>query len=163
AAVKAHTRGVPLVALKTGSSELGAQVTVSHTSSLAGRDVLYDALFARLGIPRVRDLAGLLEALKFLSVHNGLRGNRVASASCSATTAAPPTTGPPLWRRWSGRAGPPAPPPRWSARCPRAFRRPWESVCSARASPRCRAWRTASTPYGLRRRSARPTRGTSRN
>ena len=83
AAVKAHARGVPLVALKNGSSDLGAQVTVSHTSSLAGQDALYDALFARLGIPRVLDPAGLLEALKFFTVHNGLRGNRIASASCS--------------------------------------------------------------------------------
>jgi acyl-CoA synthetase (NDP forming) len=83
AAVAAHARRVPLVVIKAGSSDLGAQVTVSHTSSLAGRDAMYDALFARLGIPRVDDPAGLLEALKFASVHGGLPGARIASASCS--------------------------------------------------------------------------------
>jgi acyl-CoA synthetase (NDP forming) len=83
AAVKAHARRVPLVAIKAGSSDLGAEVTVSHTSSLAGQDTLYDALFARLGIPRVHDPAGLLETLKLTSVHGGLRGTTIASASCS--------------------------------------------------------------------------------
>jgi acetyl-CoA synthetase len=83
AAVKAHARRVPMVALKSGSSDLGAQVTVSHTSSLAGEDVLYDALFARLGIARVDDPIDLLEALKFIGLHNGLGGRRVASVSSS--------------------------------------------------------------------------------
>jgi acetyl-CoA synthetase len=83
AAVKAHARRVPLVALKSGSSDLGAQVTVSHTSSLAGQDALYDALFERLGVARVHDPAGLLEALKLVSVRGGLAGTRIASAGCS--------------------------------------------------------------------------------
>ena len=83
AAVTAHDRRVPLVALKSGSSDLGARGTVSHTSSLAGQDVLHDALFARLGIARVHDPVDLLETLKFAGVHNGLPGTRVASASCS--------------------------------------------------------------------------------
>ena len=44
-AIEALRRRIPLVALKAGSSELGAQVTLSHTSSLADSDVLVDALF----------------------------------------------------------------------------------------------------------------------
>ena len=40
--------GVPLVALKTGNSAIGARVALSHTSSLAGSEALYDALFDRL-------------------------------------------------------------------------------------------------------------------
>jgi acyl-CoA synthetase (NDP forming) len=83
AAVKAHARRVPLVVLKAGSSELGAAVTVSHTSSLAGRDALYDALFARLGIARVHDPASLLETLKFVGIHGGLRGTRIVSGNSS--------------------------------------------------------------------------------
>jgi acetyl-CoA synthetase len=83
AGVKAHARRVPLVALKSGTSELGARGTVSHTSSLAGPDALYAALFARLGIARVPDPAGLLEALKFAGVHGGLAGTRIVSTSCS--------------------------------------------------------------------------------
>ena len=82
-ALKALRQGVPLVALKAGSSTLGAQTAMSHTSSLAGPDALYDALFARCGIARVRDPAGLIETCKFLHVHGPLAGKRMISASCS--------------------------------------------------------------------------------
>ena len=82
-ALKALRQGVPLVALKAGSSALGAQTAMSHTSSLAGPDALYDALFARCGIARVRDPAGLIETCKFLHVHGRLAGKRIISASCS--------------------------------------------------------------------------------
>jgi len=82
-ALQALRQRVPLVALKAGSSELGARTTMSHTSSLAGPDALYQALFQRLGVARVHDPAGLLETLKFLHVHGALPGRRIASASCS--------------------------------------------------------------------------------
>lgn len=82
-ALKALAQGVPLVALKAGSSVLGASTTVSHTGSLAGSDALYDALFARLGVARVHDPAALLETLKLLHVSGPLAGRRIISASCS--------------------------------------------------------------------------------
>ena len=41
-------RAIPIVALKTGSSRIGAELTVSHTGSLSGTQQLYDALFDRL-------------------------------------------------------------------------------------------------------------------
>ena len=82
-AIKALQHRVPLVALKAGSSALGARTTMSHTSSLAGPDALYDALFARCGVARVFDVATLLETLKFLHVHGALHGNAIVSASCS--------------------------------------------------------------------------------
>lgn len=82
-ALKALRQGVPLVALKAGSSALGAQTAMSHTSSLAGPDALYDALFARCGVARVQDPAGLIETCKFLHVHGPLQGKRMISASCS--------------------------------------------------------------------------------
>lgn len=87
-AIEALRRRIPLVALKSGSSELGAQVTLSHTSSLAGSDVLVDALFTRLGIARVHDVDALLETLKLLHVHGARPGTRIASASCSGGEAA---------------------------------------------------------------------------
>src|SRR5680860_1128998 len=49
AAAKSIEVRKPVVVLKTGRSEQGAKVTLSHTSSLAGTDDLYDALFARYG------------------------------------------------------------------------------------------------------------------
>jgi len=83
AALLALQKKVPLVALKAGSSALGARTTMSHTSSLAGPDKLYDALFARCGVARVPDLSALLETLKLLHVLGALPGRRIASASCS--------------------------------------------------------------------------------
>ena len=82
-ALQALHQRVPLVALKAGSSALGAQITMSHTSSLAGPDALYQALFQRLGVARAHDPGGLLETLKFLHVHGALPGRRIVSASCS--------------------------------------------------------------------------------
>lgn len=49
AAYKALQKGVPVIALKTGVSKIGAALALSHTSSLAGSDALYDSLFERLG------------------------------------------------------------------------------------------------------------------
>jgi acyl-CoA synthetase (NDP forming) len=87
-ALEALRRRVPLVALKSGYSELGARVTLSHTSSLADSDVLVDALFARLGVARVHDVETLLETLKLMHVHGCPPGRRVTSASCSGGEAA---------------------------------------------------------------------------
>lgn len=83
AAIRALRRGVPLVAIKTGRSQLGAAMTMSHTSSLAGADVLYGALFRRLGIARAETLPEFLETLKFVSVVGTLPGRNIASMSCS--------------------------------------------------------------------------------
>ena len=82
-ALRALDKGVPIVAIKTGRSEAGAALTMSHTSSLAGSDALFDALFARFGIGRAKDVSVFLETLKLLHVHGPLSGNTVSSMSCS--------------------------------------------------------------------------------
>jgi len=82
-ALKALKKGKPIVALKTGASQLGAKLAASHTSSLAGADQLCNALFQRVGIARAYDLPEFLEALKFLHVCGPLKSNTVASMSCS--------------------------------------------------------------------------------
>lgn len=87
-ALDALRRRVPIVVLKSGSSELGARVTLSHTSSLAGSDVICDAMFARLGIARVHRIEAFVETLKFLHVNGALPSARVSSASCSGGEAA---------------------------------------------------------------------------
>ena len=80
--------GVPVVALKTGVSEIGARLTESHTGALSGDDDLYQALFDRLGVIRVFTPAQLLETLKFLCVAGVPRGDRVAGLTCSGGAAA---------------------------------------------------------------------------
>jgi len=88
AAARALARGVPVVALKAGRSTRGAAITLSHTSSLAGADALYDALFERYGIVRVHTLAEMLETLKLLHVSGPIAGPRLASLSSSGAEAA---------------------------------------------------------------------------
>ncbi|WP_366944076.1 acetate--CoA ligase family protein [uncultured Roseobacter sp.] len=82
-AMKAHARGVPLVALKAGMSEEAQRATLSHTASLAGSDAGAAALLARLGVARVHDLPGLLESLKLLHVAGPLETSALSSISCS--------------------------------------------------------------------------------
>ncbi len=83
AAARALEKNIPIVALKVGTSDIGARVALSHTSSLAGSDQLYEALFARLGIIRVNSIAGLLETLKLLAVVGPLAGPRLCVFTCS--------------------------------------------------------------------------------
>lgn len=83
ACLAARRAGVPLVALKTGASERGAKLTMSHTSSLAGPDALYDALFDRFSVARAADPAQFIETLKLLHTCGPLTGRSVTSASCS--------------------------------------------------------------------------------
>ncbi len=83
AALKAIERGVAVVALKTGSSAIGAALTVSHTGSLSGSDELYEALFARTGVISVSSPAQFLETLKYLCVVEAPDGPSVAGFTCS--------------------------------------------------------------------------------
>ena len=80
---KALAVGKPIVALKTGTSQLGSALTVSHTGSLSGTVALYDALFDRLGIVKVTSPAQLLETVKLFSVAGVPKGKRVAALTCS--------------------------------------------------------------------------------
>lgn len=88
AALKALAMGKPVVALKTGTSKVGASLTESHTGSLAGSDVLYEALFDRLGVVRVTSPAQLLETVKLAVVAGIPRGRRVAGFTGSGGGAA---------------------------------------------------------------------------
>lgn len=83
AARKALALGKPIVVLKTGTSAIGSQLTVSHTGSLSGDNELYEALFKRLGIISVSSPAVFLETLKYLSVCGVPRGVRVCGITCS--------------------------------------------------------------------------------
>ncbi len=88
AAETARLNRKPVIALKTGRSEQGAKVAMSHTSSLAGADTLYDALFERHGIARMTSVTAFVETLKFLHHGGPLEDNRLVSMSCSGGEAA---------------------------------------------------------------------------
>jgi acyl-CoA synthetase (NDP forming) len=99
----ARELGKPIVAIKTGRSEVAKKMVVSHTASLAGSDVLVSALFKRLGVARVDSLEALVEALKVLHVLGPLKGGRIGAMSTSggdltllADAMGPSLTMPPL-------------------------------------------------------------------
>jgi len=79
----ARELGKPIVAIKCGRSEVARKIVVSHTASLAGSDVLVNALFERLGVARVDSLEALMEALKVLHVLGPLGGGRIGAMSTS--------------------------------------------------------------------------------
>jgi acyl-CoA synthetase (NDP forming) len=88
ACAAAAGHGVPVVALKTGRSQAGARLTISHTASLAGADAVVDAFFRRIGVVRVGSIPVLLETLKVLHWHGPMAGRNIASLSCSGGEAA---------------------------------------------------------------------------
>ncbi|QGX99383.1 CoA-binding protein [Roseovarius faecimaris] len=79
----ARATGKPIVALKAGRSEQAQKAAISHTASLAGSDAGARALFRRLGVAQVESLTTLMETLKLLHLAGPLKGNGVASMSCS--------------------------------------------------------------------------------
>jgi acetate---CoA ligase (ADP-forming) len=83
----ARVRKKPIVVLKTGKSEQGASVALSHTSSLAGADSMYDALFKRHGVARCASITSFVETLKFLHL-GATKGAKLFSLSCSGGEAA---------------------------------------------------------------------------
>ncbi|GAA1946423.1 acetate--CoA ligase family protein [Brevibacterium antiquum] len=88
AANAALRKNVPIIALKSGTSQLGEQANLSHTNSFASPNVLVDTMFSRLGIGRVHDVSTFIETLKLLHVHGAAHGNALTSASCSGGEAA---------------------------------------------------------------------------
>ena len=87
-AQKARTKGVTLIALKSGVSQQAQAASVSHTASLTGSDTGADAFLQRLGIRRARSLPVFLESLKLAHQFGPLSSNRIASISCSGGEAA---------------------------------------------------------------------------
>lgn len=83
AAHKALEKGIPVIALKTGVSQIGAELALSHTSSLAGSDALYDSLFERLGVIRVSGPVSFVETLKAAACGRLPAGPSLAALACS--------------------------------------------------------------------------------
>jgi len=83
AAQAARARGLPVVALKSGRTALGAQMAATHTGSLAGDDALFDTLCERLGFVRARSLPQFTETLKALDTWGSLAGRRTVVMTVS--------------------------------------------------------------------------------
>jgi acyl-CoA synthetase (NDP forming) len=67
ALAEASERDIPIVALKTGRSERGAQLAQAHSGALAGEDGAYDAIFEAYGVRRARSLDEMMDTLELFA------------------------------------------------------------------------------------------------
>jgi acyl-CoA synthetase (NDP forming) len=76
---KAQRKGIPVVVLKVGRTDLSARLAVSHSGAIAGRDDAYQALFDRHGVQRVKDMDELATTLMmFAQPHRVAAGGLVS-------------------------------------------------------------------------------------
>lgn len=72
------SRRKPIVALKSGRSEVGARAAASHTGALASSDAFVDALFHQSGVIRTDTVTELFDVATLLARQPLPRGRRVA-------------------------------------------------------------------------------------
>jgi acetyl coenzyme A synthetase (ADP forming)-like protein len=85
------TRKKPIIAYKAGRTEDGARATLSHTASIAGSDVIFEAACHQAGIIRTDDVIHAFDIAEALSKQPLPKGNRVGIVSggggqCVVTT-----------------------------------------------------------------------------
>jgi len=71
----------PILALKGGATKEAARRAKSHTASIAGSDIVFDAAFKKAGIIRVGDAEELLNAAIALAKQPPLAGDNIAVVS----------------------------------------------------------------------------------
>ncbi|NPA48121.1 MAG: CoA-binding protein [Thermococci archaeon] len=78
-AARRITRVKPVIALKAGRSSYGAKAASSHTGSLAGADVIYDAAFKQTGVIRAEDFEHMFDLAKAFAQLKGKlpKGDRI--------------------------------------------------------------------------------------
>jgi len=79
----ARAAGKPVIAMKVGVSQAGAQAAATHTGSLAGEDRVFDAVLAEYGAYRAASLEEIVDAAYLASVAPLPRGNRLAIVTTS--------------------------------------------------------------------------------
>jgi len=78
---KEVVKNKPILALKGGVTQEAARRALSHTASIAGSDVIFDAAFKKAGIIRVEDIEQLLGSAVALSKQPPLNGDNIAIVS----------------------------------------------------------------------------------
>jgi acetyltransferase len=71
----------PILVLKGGATKEAARRALSHTASIAGSDIIFNAALKKAGIIRVGDVEELLNAAVALSKQPPLRGDNIAIVS----------------------------------------------------------------------------------
>ena len=90
-AAKTACRKKPVVVMKAGRSEAGAAAVASHTGSLAGSDVVFNAVCRRTGLVRTHDSEAFFDTLSAFEKLPLPRGNRmgvfsITGMGCVAAT-----------------------------------------------------------------------------
>jgi acyl-CoA synthetase (NDP forming) len=75
---KETTKNKPVVVVKVGRTGAGTRAAKSHTSAIAGSDLIYDAVFKQTGVLRVDEVEELFDVASALLRQPLPRGNRVA-------------------------------------------------------------------------------------
>jgi len=83
AAARAQAKGVPLVALKLGRSEMGRRFALAHSGALAGSTEIYQAFFERHNIPTCTTLDELTDLLELMSISRRPAGGALGAATDS--------------------------------------------------------------------------------
>ena len=68
---QAAAKDIPVVVLKVGRSNRGAQMAQAHSGALAGEYATYEALFEHYGVQQVRSLDEMMDALELFA--SGMR------------------------------------------------------------------------------------------
>jgi len=82
-AVRSFACTKPIVVVKSGKYPASAQVSLTHSGTLAGEDRIYDAAFKRAGAVRVDDVLDLFYLAETLETQKRPRGNKLAIVSNS--------------------------------------------------------------------------------
>jgi acetate---CoA ligase (ADP-forming) len=72
------SRTKPILAVKSGRSEVGGRAASSHTGALAASDTAVDALFRQAGVIRVNTIEEMFNVAKMLSNQPLMKGPRIA-------------------------------------------------------------------------------------
>ncbi|MFC8830425.1 acetate--CoA ligase family protein [Streptomyces sp. NPDC057137] len=75
--------GVPVVAYKTGLTEVGSRAVTAHSGALAGSAEAYRAVLAQEGVVQVEEMTALLEVSWLLATAPPPVGDRIAVVSTS--------------------------------------------------------------------------------
>jgi acyl-CoA synthetase (NDP forming) len=68
----------PIVAFKSGKSDIGSKAALSHTGSVAGSDAIYDGAFKQAGIIRARTILEFYDTVSAFAKQPVPEGNRVS-------------------------------------------------------------------------------------
>lgn len=78
---RAFEVGKPVIVYKLGRSNIGQELTISHTGAIAGSDQAFDAFARHHGLARLRNFEALIESPNLFRRRTPSKGNRVCIAS----------------------------------------------------------------------------------